>query len=63
LLAEGLEEWRLQQALEKYEAGEVSLLRAADLAGMSVWDFAQYCRSADVTWVDEAGLAADLDDL
>jgi predicted HTH domain antitoxin len=63
LLAEGLEEWRKQQALEEFEAGEVSLLRAADLAGVSVWAFARLCRSGDVTWVDEEGLASDLDEL
>lgn len=62
LLAEGLTEWRREQALERLEAGEVTFSRAAELAGMTIWDFARVVREADVTWVDEAGLAADLGD-
>ena len=62
LLAEGLAEWRRERALERLEAGEVSFSRAADLADMSVWDFARLVREADVTWVDETGLAADLEE-
>lgn len=63
LLAEGLEEWRQQQALKQFEAGELTALEAANRAGMSVWEFPRLARSQDVTWVDEAGLATDLDDL
>ena len=63
LLAEGLEEWRRDQALERLQAGEVTFSKAAELAGMSVWDFASLVDERDVTWVDEGHLEADLDEL
>ncbi|WP_313692503.1 UPF0175 family protein [Halorarum halobium] len=63
LLAEGLEEWRRERALEQLAAGDVTFSRAAERAGMSVWDFARLARERDVTWVGDEHLAADLEDL
>lgn len=63
LLAEGLDEWRREQALDRLQAGEITFSRAADLAGMNVWDFAQLVKDQDVTWVAADHLEADLDDL
>jgi predicted HTH domain antitoxin len=63
LLADGLETWRQDRALEKLAAGEVSFTRAAEIADMSVWDFAQLARERDVTWVGEDHLEEDLDAL
>lgn len=63
LLSEGLEDWRREQALAKLESGEVTFARAAELAGMSVWDFAVLAGERDVTWVGGEHLAADLDAL
>lgn len=60
LLAEGLDEWRRERALEQLRDGEVTFSRAAELADMSVWDFAQLVRENDVTWVAEDDLDADL---
>lgn len=63
LLAEGLEEWRRERALERLAAGEVTLSRAAEIADVSVWEFARLAREADVTWVAEDHLESDLEDL
>jgi predicted HTH domain antitoxin len=63
LLSEGLDAWRREQALDKLEAGTVSFTRAAELAGMSVWDFAQLAKDRDVTWVGSDHLAEDLEAL
>lgn len=63
LLAEGLAEWRRDRALERLADGTVSFTRAAELADLSVWDFARLARERDVTWVDGAHLKADLDEL
>ena len=63
LLSEGLEEWRQEQALERLAAGTITFTRAADLAGMSVWDFAQLVKRRDITWVAEDHLDADLEAL
>jgi predicted HTH domain antitoxin len=58
LLAEGLEEWRRDQALEKLAADTISFSRAAELAGISVWDFAQLAEERDITWIADDHLDA-----
>jgi predicted HTH domain antitoxin len=63
LLSEGLEEWQRERALDKLEKGTISFSSAADLAGMSVWDFAQLAKERDITWVADDHLDADLEAL
>ena len=63
LLSEGLEEWRMERALERFADGDVSLTRAAELAGLSVWEFADLVADADDAWVSADHLEADLDEL
>lgn len=63
LLAEGLAEWRRTQALERFEADEVTLSQAAELAGTTVWDFAALAKGENATWVSDDHLEADLEDL
>jgi len=38
LLAEGLQRWRLEQALQMYRRGQITKERAAELAGVSIYD-------------------------
>jgi predicted HTH domain antitoxin len=63
LLAEGLETWKRDRALELLDRGEVSFTRAAELADCSVWEFATLVEERDVTWVDGDHLAEDLESL
>lgn len=63
LLTEGLEEWRRQRALTKLENGEITFSRAADLAGMTVWDFAHLVKTEEIVWVDSDHLESDLEAL
>lgn len=63
LLAEGLEEWRRDRALEQLADGDVTVSKAAELAGMSVWDFTQLAKERDVTWVSGEHVERDLEDL
>jgi predicted HTH domain antitoxin len=63
LLAEGLTEWRVDRALSALEDGRVTLSRAAELAGVTVWEMRRRADEADVTWVDDRHASADLDDL
>lgn len=63
LLAEGLEEWRREQALDRLEDGEITFTRAAEIAGMSTWQFATLAEERDVTWVSSDHLETDLDEL
>ncbi|WP_049983770.1 UPF0175 family protein [Halorubrum sp. BV1] len=63
LLSEGLEEWRRERALDQLSAGSITFSKAAELAGLSVWDFAQLAKERDITWVDDDHLDADLEAL
>lgn len=63
LLAEGLEEWRTERAVERLAAGEVTFSRAAELAGMNVWEFTRAVKDRDVTWVSGDHLDDDLEAL
>lgn len=60
LLAEGLEEWRKDRALKMLEDGEISFSKAADIAGVSVWDFAVLVEEREIIWVGSDGLKDDL---
>jgi len=63
LLAEGLEEWRRERALAQLAAGEITFSKAAEMSGMSVWDFARLAADRDITWVGDEHLDADLEAL
>ncbi|TKX63361.1 UPF0175 family protein [Halorubrum sp. GN12_10-3_MGM] len=63
LLSEGLDEWRRERALERFADGEVSFAKAAELADLSVWEFARLAEASDRPWVSDDHLEADLDDL
>lgn len=63
LLSEGLEAWRTERALERFADDEMSLTKAADIAGVSVWEFADLVKDADDAWVSSDHLEADLDEL
>lgn len=63
LLAEGLEAWRRDRALEQLDAGTITFSVAAERAGMSIWDFAQLAKERDITWVDDDHLEDDLEEL
>ena len=55
LLSEGLEAWRRDRALECFADGDITLIKAAELADLSVWEFAQLVEDADIAWVSVTG--------
>ncbi|MFW5978218.1 MAG: UPF0175 family protein [Halohasta sp.] len=63
LLSESLDQWRREQALEGLAKGRVTLSRAAEMAELSVWEFAQLAAEHDITWVDDDHLDDDLEAL
>ncbi|SFR90218.1 Uncharacterised protein family (UPF0175) [Halomicrobium zhouii] len=63
LLTEGLEEWRRERALERLADGRITFSRAAEVADMSVWDFARLAKERDITWVSGDHVGDDLEDL
>ena len=48
IFRKGIQDWRMELAAQKYRAEEVTLSRAAEIAGISQWDF--------MARMDEAGL-------
>ena len=63
LLAEGLADWRTERALEAFADGEITFMRAAEMADVSVWEFARLVGERDAAWVAADHLEADLDSL
>lgn len=61
LLERGITEWRLDAAVGRYRDGTVSLGRAAELAGVSVWRLLDVLaeRGVEANY-SEADLEADL---
>lgn len=61
LLERGVEEWRLERAVEQYRDGDLSLGRAAELADVSLWQFLDELeeRSVPVNY-SERDLEADI---
>lgn len=56
LLHVGVEDYRLRRALEKLAAGRASLSKAAEEAGVTIWELLDEARRRKVTWVDETVL-------
>ena len=63
LLTEGLEAWRRDRAVEQLAAGRITFSTAADIAGLSVWEFARLAEERDLTWVADEHLESDLEAL
>jgi len=63
LLSEGLEAWRRDRALGRFADGEITFIKAAKLADLSVWEFARLVEDTDAAWVSSDHLEADLDEL
>lgn len=47
----GLEKWRKERALRLFEAGEVSFSKAAEIAKITVWEFAELVKDKKITWL------------
>jgi len=51
LLEMGIEEWRKQTALEFLRDGKVTFTKAAEIARLSLWEFADLVKQRNVEWV------------
>jgi len=61
LLSEGLDEWKKSKALEKLRDGEVTLSKAAEIAGMDVWSFSKVVEGDKSAWVKDDSIRKDLE--
>ena len=61
LLAEGLQRWKERRALKSLEEGKASFLKAAQMAGLSAWDFADLVREKGIIWIkSEKFISSDI---
>lgn len=51
LLEMGIVEWRKQAALELLRDGKVTFAKAAEMAKLSLWEFADLVKQRNVEWV------------
>jgi predicted HTH domain antitoxin len=51
LLEAGIAEWRKETALELLQKGKVTFTKAADIARLSLWEFADLAKQRNVEWV------------
>ena len=51
LLETGITEWRKQTALELLGKGKVTFTQAADIAKLSLWEFADLVKQCNVEWI------------
>ena len=51
LLEIGIAEWRKQTALELLQKGKVTFGKAAEIARLSLWEFADLVKQRNVEWV------------
>jgi predicted HTH domain antitoxin len=51
LLELGIGEWRKQTALELLRDGKVTFAKAAEIARLSLWEFADLVKQRNIEWV------------
>ncbi|MCS7114434.1 MAG: UPF0175 family protein [Candidatus Bathyarchaeota archaeon] len=51
LLELGISEWRKQTALELLRNGKVTFAKAAEMAKLSLWEFADLVKQRNIEWV------------
>ncbi len=60
LLATALAEWKKERALKMLAEGRISYLKAAEMAGMNIWDFAGLVKEKKIVWIWGDGIIKDL---
>jgi len=51
LLEIGITEWRKQTGLDLLQKGKVTFAKAAEISGLSLWEFADLVKQRNVEWV------------
>jgi predicted HTH domain antitoxin len=51
LLETGITEWRKQTALDLLQKGKITFTKAAEIAKLSLWEFADLAKQHNIEWV------------
>ena len=49
LLEKSLDEWKIERGISEYMDGTVSLMKASEIAGLSIWELIDELQKRDVT--------------
>jgi len=49
LLEKSLDQWKIEKAISKYMKGTISLMKASEVAGLSLWEFIDELQKRDIT--------------
>ncbi len=60
LISQGLEDWKKEIALKMLASGEVSFSKAAEIAGMDVWEFSNLVKDKKITWIKDERIIKDI---
>ncbi len=60
LLFKAIKEWRIEYALKLLADGKVSLLKAAEIADLNIWDFVGKVKESRIQWVSDDIIDRDL---
>ncbi|MBS3083365.1 UPF0175 family protein [Candidatus Pacearchaeota archaeon] len=61
LLYEALRMWREEYALKLLSEGKVTVSKAAQIAGVDIWDFISKVKKSKIIWVADEIVSKDLD--
>ena len=50
-----------ERALERLVDGEITVTKAAEIAGMTDWEFAAFVNEGDAIWISSEHLEGDLE--
>jgi len=48
LLSKSIRELKIETTLDEYKKGKLSLRKAAELSGINLWEFIEYCRKNQI---------------
>lgn len=49
LLEKSLHQWKIERAVSEYTEGSLSLMKASEVAGLSIWEFVDELHKRDIT--------------
>jgi len=49
LLEKSLDQWKIERGISEYMKGSTSLMKASEIAGLSLWEFIDELQKRDVT--------------
>jgi len=61
LLFQALQEWREKLALKLLTEGRTTVSKAAEIAGMDIWDFIAKIKESKITWVKDEVISKDIE--